>query len=42
MVASYFGPGSIFIASQAGVEYGYLLIWAVVGSTSPSATRWVG
>lgn len=30
MVASYFGSGSIFIASQAGVEYGYLLIWAVV------------
>lgn len=32
MVASYFGSGSIFIASQAGVEYGYLLIWAVVGA----------
>lgn len=30
MVASYFGSGSIFIASQAGVEYGYILIWAVV------------
>ncbi len=32
MVASYFGSGSIFIASQAGVEYGYILIWAVVGA----------
>lgn len=32
MVASYFGAGSIFIASQAGVEYGYVLIWAVVGA----------
>jgi len=32
MVASYFGSGSIFIASQAGVEYGYLLIWAVLGA----------
>lgn len=32
MVASYFGSGSIFIASQAGVEYGYVLIWAVVGA----------
>ncbi|RAL25554.1 iron transporter [Lujinxingia litoralis] len=32
MVASYFGSGSIYIASQAGVEYGYALIWAVVGA----------
>ncbi|MEX2570205.1 MAG: Nramp family divalent metal transporter [Gemmatimonadota bacterium] len=32
MVASYFGSGSIFIASQAGVRYGYALIWAVLGS----------
>lgn len=32
MVASYFGSGSIFIASKAGVEYGYVLIWAVVGA----------
>lgn len=32
MVASYFGSGSIFIASQAGVEYGYVLIWAVLGA----------
>jgi len=32
MVASYFGSGSIFIASQAGVEYGYVLIWAVIGA----------
>mgnify|MGYP001164604207 CR=1 FL=1 len=32
MVASYFGSGSIFIASQAGVEYGYTLLWAVVGA----------
>ncbi|MFP4596825.1 MAG: Nramp family divalent metal transporter [Persicimonas sp.] len=32
MVASYFGSGSIFIASQAGVEYGYVLIWAVVAA----------
>ncbi|TVP73856.1 MAG: iron transporter [Gemmatimonadales bacterium] len=32
MVASYFGSGSIFIASQAGVEYGYVLLWAVVGA----------
>lgn len=30
MVASYFGAGSIFIASEAGVRYGYGLIWAVV------------
>lgn len=26
MVASYFGSGSIFIASSAGVRYGYALI----------------
>src|SRR5690625_2312355 len=32
MVASYFGSGSVFIASQAGVEYGYVLLWAVVGA----------
>lgn len=32
MVASYFGSGSIFIASQAGVQYGYVLIWAVIGA----------
>jgi len=32
MVASYFGSGSIFIASLAGVEYGYALVWAVVGA----------
>ncbi|WP_224335856.1 NRAMP family divalent metal transporter [Haloprofundus halobius] len=31
MVASYFGSGSVFIASQAGVKFGYALIWAVVG-----------
>ncbi|OAQ51125.1 hypothetical protein HTG_18320 [Natrinema mahii] len=32
MVASYFGSGSIFIASQAGVMHGYTLLWAVVGA----------
>ncbi|WP_224268991.1 NRAMP family divalent metal transporter [Haloprofundus salinisoli] len=32
MVASYFGSGSVFIASQAGVQFGYLLVWAVVGA----------
>ena len=32
MVASYFGSGSIFIASSAGVRYGYALIWAVIGA----------
>ncbi len=32
MVASYFGSGSIFIASQAGVEFGYVLVWAVIGA----------
>ncbi|EMA38110.1 Nramp family divalent metal transporter [Halococcus hamelinensis] len=32
MVASYFGSGSVFIASSAGVQYGYALLWAVVGA----------
>lgn len=32
MVASYFGSGSIFIASAAGVRFGYALLWAVVGA----------
>ncbi|ELZ33936.1 Mn2+ and Fe2+ transporter-like protein [Halogeometricum pallidum JCM 14848] len=32
MVASYFGSGSVFIASSAGVRYGYTLAWAVVGA----------
>ena len=32
MVASYFGSGSIFIASEAGVRFGYALIWAVIGA----------
>lgn len=32
MVASFFGSGSIFIASAAGVQFGYALIWAVVGA----------
>lgn len=32
MVASYFGSGSIFIASEAGVQFGYALIWAVIGA----------
>ncbi|WP_266082484.1 NRAMP family divalent metal transporter [Haladaptatus caseinilyticus] len=32
MVASYFGSGSIFIASSAGVRYGYSLLWAVIGA----------
>lgn len=32
MVASYFGSGSVFIASQAGVAHGYTLLWAVVGA----------
>ncbi|SDF83684.1 Nramp family divalent metal transporter [Halorientalis regularis] len=32
MVASYFGSGSVFIASAAGVRYGYTLLWAVVGA----------
>lgn len=33
MVASYFGSGSIFIASTAGVRFGYALLWAVVAAT---------
>ena len=33
MVASYFGSGSIFIASSAGVRFGYGLIWAVIVAT---------
>lgn len=33
MVASYFGSGSIFIASQAGVRFGYTLLWAVILAT---------
>ncbi|MDQ2051061.1 divalent metal cation transporter [Natronolimnohabitans sp. A-GB9] len=32
MVASYFGSGSVFIASQAGVMHGYTLLWAVIGA----------
>ncbi len=32
MVASYFGSGSVFIASSAGVRYGYALLWAAVGA----------
>jgi len=32
MVASYFGSGSVYIASQAGVMHGYTLLWAVVGA----------
>ena len=32
MVASYFGSGSVFIASSAGVRYGYGLLWAIVGA----------
>ncbi|WP_160133279.1 NRAMP family divalent metal transporter [Halococcus salsus] len=32
MVASYFGSGSVFIASSAGVQYGYALLWAVVAA----------
>jgi Mn2+/Fe2+ NRAMP family transporter len=32
MVASYFGSGSVFIASSAGVRYGYALLWAIVGA----------
>ncbi|WP_129112613.1 Nramp family divalent metal transporter [Halegenticoccus tardaugens] len=32
MVASYFGSGSVYIASSAGVRYGYALLWAVVGA----------
>ena len=33
MVASYFGSGSIFIASDAGLRYGYSLIWAAIAAT---------
>ncbi|NKE36642.1 divalent metal cation transporter [Natronococcus sp. JC468] len=32
MVASYFGSGSVYIASQAGLMHGYTLLWAVVGA----------
>jgi len=32
MVASYFGSGSVFIASSAGAQFGYALIWAVFGA----------
>ncbi|EMA56857.1 NRAMP family divalent metal transporter [Halococcus thailandensis] len=32
MVASVVGSGSIFIATDAGVKYGYSLIWAFVGA----------
>jgi len=32
MVASYFGSGSVFIASSAGVQYGYGLLWAAGGA----------
>ncbi|MFC7154411.1 Nramp family divalent metal transporter [Halomarina halobia] len=32
MVASYFGSGSVFIASSAGVQYGYALLWAAIGA----------
>lgn len=32
MVASVVGSGSIFIATDAGVRYGYSLIWAFVGA----------
>ncbi|MDQ2051341.1 divalent metal cation transporter [Natronolimnohabitans sp. A-GB9] len=32
MVASYFGSGSVFIASQAGVLHGYTLLWAATGA----------
>lgn len=32
MVASYFGSGSVFIASSAGVRYGYALLWAIGGA----------
>lgn len=33
MVASVVGSGSIFIASRAGVQYGYALIWPFVAAT---------
>lgn len=29
MVASYFGSGSVFIMSSAGVQFGYAMIWLV-------------
>jgi Mn2+/Fe2+ NRAMP family transporter len=32
MVASYFGSGSVFIMSTAGVGYGYGLIWVAAGA----------
>ncbi|EMA47076.1 Mn2+ and Fe2+ transporter-like protein [Halobiforma nitratireducens JCM 10879] len=32
MVASYFGSGSVFIVSQAGVLHGYTLLWAAAGA----------
>ncbi len=32
MVASYFGSGSVFIASSAGVQFGYGLLWAAAGA----------
>lgn len=32
MVASVVGSGSIFIATDAGVRYGYSLLWAFVGA----------
>lgn len=32
MVASVVGAGSLFIASSAGIQYGYTLIWAFVGA----------
>ena len=32
MVASVVGSGSIFIASSAGVQYGYALAWAFIGA----------
>jgi manganese transport protein len=33
MVASVVGSGSIFIASTAGIQYGYTLIWGFVAAT---------
>jgi manganese transport protein len=33
MVASVVGSGSIFIASRAGIQYGYALIWPFVAAT---------
>lgn len=32
MVASVVGAGSLFVASSAGIQYGYGLIWAFVGA----------